>query len=191
MVTENTELVLKHLRLKIMQDKQLNNFYMQAPIPLSFLRGPGLVIEFANDKILNLWGKSSEQVMNKPVFEALPELMDQHHRDIFNRVFHQGEKFISDESPLMRDQDARTGRPFRKAVYEPLREDDGSISGIMVYSFEDPERFNTSENNEDSVVQLNIAVDAAEIGTFNWDIQQSKFEYSGRFAQMFGYSEGA
>ncbi len=42
-------------------------------------------------------GKQAEQVMNKPIFEGLPEAKDQGLESLLENVYTTGEKFVANE----------------------------------------------------------------------------------------------
>ena len=54
--------------------KSYHSLFMQAPVGIAILKGKDYVVEFANPLIGQLVGRSLEEVLNKPVFEALPEV---------------------------------------------------------------------------------------------------------------------
>ena len=188
-VNETTELILNNQNLRRLRDKQLKNLFVQAPIALSILRGPDHVIEVANDEILKLWGKTSEEIMNKPVFEAIPEARNQGYEDLLNGVFTTGKQVVIHESPLTLIRYGKQEDFFIKLTYEALREEDGTISGIMVLADEVTEQVTARRQIEESEMRQRIAIEAAQIGTFDLDLQQSEFKFSDRLANIFGYSE--
>ncbi len=55
--------------------EQAYKLFMQAPIAIHIIKGPEQIIELANRQTLTLWGKQ-EDVLGKPLDEALPELND-------------------------------------------------------------------------------------------------------------------
>jgi PAS domain S-box-containing protein len=188
-VSETTEFVLNSQNLRKLRNKQLKNLFAQAPIALCILRGPDHVIEIANDEILKLWDKTSEEVMNKPVFEAIPEARNQGYEDLLNRVFTTGERVVIHESPLTLIRYGKQEDFFIKLTYEALREEDGTISGIMVLADEITEQVTARRRIEESEMRQRIAIEAAQIGTFDLDLQRSEFKFSDRLANIFGYSE--
>ncbi|MBC7827891.1 MAG: PAS domain S-box protein, partial [Chitinophagaceae bacterium] len=54
------------------KEQNLRNTIIQAPVAMCIFRGPDFVVELANERMFELWGKSAEQVMHKPIFEGLP-----------------------------------------------------------------------------------------------------------------------
>ena len=188
-VNDTTELNLNNERFRKLRDKYLKDLFVQAPIALSILRGPDHVVEIANDEILKLWGKTSDEVMNKPIFEAIPEARNQGYEELLDGVFTTGERVVIHETPLTLIRYGKQEDFFIKLTYEALREEDGTISGIMVLADEITEQVTARRQIEESEMRQRIAIEAAQIGTFDLDMQQSEFKFSDRLANIFGYSE--
>jgi PAS domain S-box-containing protein len=180
---------LNRQTLNRLRNEQLKNLFIQAPVALAILRGPEHIVEIANEKILQLWGRTAEEVMEKPVFEMLPDARNQGYEELLNKVFHNGETIVLSESPLNLLRNDRPEQLFLKVVYEPLKEIDGTIAGIMVLADDITEQVNSRKQVEDSELRLKIAIESAHIGTFDWNISLSTFQYSDRLAWMFGYSD--
>jgi PAS domain S-box-containing protein len=189
LVTETTQEVSNEQRLKLLRNKQLKNLFEQAPVAMSILSGPAFLIEVANKEMLELWGKTAEAVMDKPVFDALPDARNQGYEDLLNKVYTTGERVVIEESPLTLIRNGKTEEFFIKLVYEALREENGTISGIMVVADEVTHHVKAKKQIEESEIRQKLAIEAAAIGTFDWDILNSTFQYSDRFAKMFGYNE--
>src|SRR5450432_497498 len=94
--SETTEKVNTVKRLAESNRRYFNNI-MQAPVAMCIFRGPNHTVEIANELMLELWGKKAEQVMNKPIFEGLPEAMGQGLERLIDNVYQTGEKFVANE----------------------------------------------------------------------------------------------
>jgi PAS domain S-box-containing protein len=188
-VNDTTELNLSNENLRKLRDKHLRDLFVQAPIALSILRGPDHVVEIANEEILKLWGKTFDEVINKPVFEAIPEARNQGYEDLLNGVFTTGKRVVIHESPITLIRYGKQENFFIKLTYEALREEDGKISGIMVLAEEITEQVAARRQIEESEMRLRVAIEAAQIGTYDINLQQSEFKFSDRQAKIFGFSE--
>ncbi len=186
---ETTDNVLQSQKIRMLRDTQLRNLFIQTPVGMAILRGPNYIVEIANEWILQIWGRSSMEVMNRPVFEAIPEAMNQGYEDMLEVVMQEGRRIVLENSPLIIIRHGRKEEVFLKLIYEPLREEDGTISGIMIVADDITEQINSRKKIEESEIRLKIALQAAELGIFDWDIPASNFDFSARLAQMFGYTE--
>jgi len=112
-------------------ENQLRNLFLQAPVAIAIFRGPQHVVEVANEKMLDLWGKSADQVINKPVFEGVPEVSRQGFEELLDSVYTTGKRFVAAELPATVSRRHSIETIYVKFVYEALYEENGSISGVM------------------------------------------------------------
>lgn len=127
---ESTEKVKVVKQLKERNEKFANNI-RQAPVAMCVFRGENLVIEIANDLMLQLWEKEAGQVINKPYFEAVPESKGQGLEVMLSNVYKTGEKFAANERPVDLMRNGKIETTYLNFVCEALKEDDGSISGVI------------------------------------------------------------
>ena len=107
------------------QRGELQRIFEQAPIPITVLRGPELVVESANAAISALWGRPVGQLLGRPYFEAVPDTAGQGFEEILAGVLETGQSYFINEMPVALDR-AHTGRPLVgnfnfefKALYGP------------------------------------------------------------------------
>lgn len=117
-------------------NKRFLNNIRQAPVAMCILRGQNHIVEIANEHMLELWGKNSDDVLNKPIFEGLPEAKNQGLEQLLKDVYTTGEKFVANERPIELPRNGITETTYINFVYEALKETDGTISGIMVIAIE-------------------------------------------------------
>ncbi|HET8695962.1 MAG TPA: ATP-binding protein, partial [Gammaproteobacteria bacterium] len=60
-----------------LQREHLESLFMQAPNPIVILRGDDYLIDLANAHACGLWKRQHQDVIGKPLFEAVPELRGQ------------------------------------------------------------------------------------------------------------------
>jgi PAS domain S-box-containing protein len=112
--------------------QQLKNLFMQAPMAVSILKGRDMVVELANNNMLKLWGKELHEVVNKPLRAGLPEAADQGYEELLLNVYKTGMAHIDEEAPFYNYTDGIAEKMYVKFIYQPLYEEDGTISGIVV-----------------------------------------------------------
>ena len=134
-VIERTEKKKIAEALKESNARFINNI-MQAPVAMCIFRGNNYVVEIANEQMLTIWGKQAEQVMNKPIFEGLPEAKDQGLEVLLENVYTTGEKFVANERPVNLPRNGKVETTYVNFVYEALKETDGTISGIVAIAIE-------------------------------------------------------
>jgi PAS domain S-box-containing protein len=128
--TETTQKVISQKKLTE-SEKLLRNTIHQAPVAICIFRGHELIIEEANELMFKFWGKSSQQVMDKPLFEAIPESTNQGYEELLENVFKTGNTFSANELPVTLPRNGEIQTVFINFTYTPIVEINGAISGIM------------------------------------------------------------
>ncbi|HEX8677597.1 MAG TPA: PAS domain S-box protein, partial [Segetibacter sp.] len=114
-----------------LSESNLRNIILQAPVAMAILRGPSFVVEIANDRMFELWGRDKEKLLNKSIFEGLPEVKDQGYEELLNEVFTTGKNFSAQGIPVTLPRHGKIEIVYINLLYEAFREGDGSISGVM------------------------------------------------------------
>lgn len=115
---------------------RLREIFLEAPAPMATLRGPKHVFEFTNPRYLELVGRPD--ILGLPVAEALPEVESQGFVALLDQVYTTGKPFVGREAlvRLLRTGASELEDVYVDFVYLPLREADGSVSGIFVHAVE-------------------------------------------------------
>ncbi|MCY7422359.1 MAG: PAS domain S-box protein [Chitinophagaceae bacterium] len=122
-------------------EAKFRNLILQAPVLIAIYQGPSFIIETVNKSAIEAWGKSNEEVINKPLFEVSPEL-EEGLKTILNDIYITGEPFINNETAV---QLKRLGKPdtaYFNLLYQPLRDLDNKIYAIMLVGTEVTEAVN-------------------------------------------------
>ncbi len=128
---ERQDAKIKRQQVAHAEAQRLNTLLAQAPVAMAIFRGPAYVIELANEAHLAIWGRTPEQVLGKPFFEALPEAREQGYDRVLDGVLSSGEPFFANELPALLERSGRLEQVHLNFVYQPLREADGTITGVM------------------------------------------------------------
>ena len=128
--TDVTSQVLLNQKLK-KSEEHFRKLMLQAPVAICIFRSPEFTVEIANEEMLRFWGRSEEEVINKPVFEAMPELVGQGFEELLINVLKTGERFSTNEVSVSFMKGGKIEKVFINLVYEALYDDDGSISGVL------------------------------------------------------------
>lgn len=114
------------------KERLLNTMIRQTPLGVAVFRKPNFVIELANPTICRLWDRTPEQVLEQPLFEALPEAAGQGFEELLAGVYETGIPFEGHELPARIERNGQVSPVYFDFVYEPLLEPDGRIERIMV-----------------------------------------------------------
>jgi signal transduction histidine kinase len=115
----------------IKERSRLLEILRQAPAFFALLQGPDHVISIVNSLYLRLI--NNRDVVGKPVRMALPEVAAQGYLDILDRVY-QGEPYVGHGAryDVYAGEGVQPDERYLDFIYQPLRESDDSISGIIV-----------------------------------------------------------
>jgi PAS domain S-box-containing protein len=159
-VIETTSKKTAEDELKESNSRYLNHI-MQAPVAMCIFRGKNHVVEIANEHMLQLWGTHAENVLDKPIFEGLPEAKDQGLELLIDTVFTTGEKFTANERPVQLPRNGKIETRYINFVYDALKEIDGSISGIIAIALDVTEQVMSRSKIEESQHKVRAIVENA------------------------------
>jgi PAS domain S-box-containing protein len=169
-------------------ETQFRNMVTQSPIAMTIFRGADWVIDLANETMLNnIWRRTLPEVMGKRLLDAFPELQGQKFPDLLRTVWETGRVYR--ESEAMAYVDSHDGRRkyYLDFEYAPLRELDGAVSSIMVTVNDVTEKVEAREKIEAAEQRLRLAIEATDMGTFDWDLENQEFYSSPRLVEIFGF----
>jgi PAS domain S-box-containing protein len=170
-------------------EESFKNIIEQAPVAMCILKGASFLIEIANTRMFGLWGKPAEAVMNKPLFEAVPEAGNQGLEELLRLVYSTGETFRGNERPVIVNRNGELETRYINFVYQPFRETDGSISGVITAAIDVTDQVVSKQNIEERNEELRMAIEIADLGVFRIDLLDDKAIYSQRIMNWFGFTE--
>lgn len=103
----------------------------EAPVAIGVLHGSELIIDSANGKLLEAWGKDLS-VIGLPLAQALPEIVDQPFIEILTKVFNTGEAFYANEILAKLRHNGKLKEIYFNLVYQPVVGTDGEIADVLV-----------------------------------------------------------
>jgi PAS domain S-box-containing protein len=115
---------------------RLTNFFMQAPAGICILDGPELVYELVNPAYQQIL--AGRELLNRPIFEALPELVGTALQDILLNVYRTGQPYEVNELliPVAEYEGGPTRDRYFTFNYLARRDAENQIDGIMAFVFE-------------------------------------------------------
>lgn len=137
-------------------DNRFRSMVNQAPVAICVLRNINFVVEVANEKQLQLWGKTREDVLNIPVFEAVPEAAGQGFEELLSGVIKNGEPFIANESPVTLPRNGKNEITYVNFVYEPLYDNEHKIDGVLAVTIDVSEQVLARKKVEESEKRYNL-----------------------------------
>ncbi|MEZ0607054.1 PAS domain-containing protein [Fibrella sp. WM1] len=161
---ETTQQVLASRRLNLSEGR-FQRLVEQAPVAVALLSGPQFVITLANERVLDYWGRDRSQVMDKPLFDALPEARGQGFEALLSGVYTTGERFVAKELTVMMKRHGVLTPTYVDFVYEPFYEDDGRICGVLMICTEITEQVQSRQKVEASEARFRSLIEETPVAT--------------------------
>lgn len=161
--TETTETVLTKKKLEE-SERRLRSMIEQAPVSIGIFRGSDYVTEIANERSLQMWGRTEAEVLDKPILEVMPELKEQGIKELLDEVYTSGKTFTTGEFPVQLLRDGKLKDTYINFSYEPLFGSAGQVDGIMTVGIEVTDqvmirkRIEESERRYSSLTQASTAI---------------------------------
>ncbi|MGY2733384.1 PAS domain-containing protein [Sphingomonas sp. UYP23] len=132
---ETTETVAVSRQLANERERQ-REMLRQMPGFVAMLEGPDHVFRYVNDAYVQIVGE--RDFSGRGVRDVLPEVAGQGFYELLDRVYASGERFKARALPLILAGESET--KFIDFVYEPIRDDEGAVTGIFVGGYDITER---------------------------------------------------
>jgi PAS domain S-box-containing protein len=164
--------------------QHLRDLFEQAPGFIAALSGPDHVFTLANEAYYRLVGR--RDILNKPVREALPEVVEQGFVELLDQVYRTGEPFVGRSLRVALDQAA--GAPledhYLDFVYQPIFAQDGSVSGIFVQGHDVTEQKRIENALRESEERFRLVAESAPVMLWMGD-QNGRCVYLNRAQREF------
>ncbi len=171
---------------------RLQELLAQAPAGIGLLNGSELRWTFVNHQYVRMTGRSDRaDFLGKTLGESLPELAGQDLPRLLAEVHRTGEPFVGREikALLNRAGSGQADETYFDFVYQPVRNSDGKVDGILVHAMETTDRVMARRSREENAERLRLAHKAAQIGTWEWDPARHSRALSPELRRMFGTDE--
>lgn len=116
-------------------ESQYHNLIYSSPSAVGILYGEEFIITIANDAMLDIFGKGKD-VIGKPYFEVMPEVLNQGYLEIFKEVYHEGKIFNAIETPMNILRNDIMDHGYYNFMLHPQRDENGNISGVGIFATE-------------------------------------------------------
>ncbi|MDB5021717.1 MAG: domain S-box protein [Pedobacter sp.] len=147
--------------VKRLADSEARIRYMvaDAPVAIGLLSGEDLVVESANAKILEVWGKD-RSIIGMPLCLALPEIKGQPFMDILGNVFETGEPYYGNEVKANLEYSGVMKEVYFNFVYHPLKHNTGRTVSIMLVATDVTEQVQARQVVEASATRFRFILNA-------------------------------
>ncbi len=126
-----TDQVLARQQLEA-QQAELQGLFDQAPVAICVFRGDDYVLELVNPLMGEMLGHTPASIVNRPMFEAVPDLDGQGLREVLDEVRRSGVPFVAQGQPIRMARHAAGDPGYFNFVYQPLRRSTGPEGVVCV-----------------------------------------------------------
>ncbi|MEL1255407.1 PAS domain-containing protein [Flavobacterium sp. DGU38] len=173
-------------------EKAFRKFVMESPIAMTIFRGKNHVIEMANDAMMKkIWQRNPQETIGKPILEVFPELLNQKYPELLNDVVSKGITIRENEAIAYVQQKDKLEKFYLDYQYTPLFEKNGEVNGVMVSVYDVTNKVEARKKLEIAEQRTRLAIEIAEIATWDLDFLSDAIIYSENLPQIFGQEKGS
>ncbi|OAQ39322.1 hypothetical protein A5893_11720 [Pedobacter psychrophilus] len=150
---------------KLLTSEERTNFlFADAPVAIGVLSGKQLIIEKANDNLLNVWGRD-KSCIGKSLDDTLPELKNQPLYKIIQDVFISGKPYYGENLEVVHIKNNKEVKGFFNFVYHPIKNKENIAIGIMMIANDVTEQ--TLNKKETAKLNLKLQIANKELESSN------------------------
>ncbi len=164
--------------------QHLRELFEQAPGFIAALSGPDHVFTLANAAYRAVVGRS--ELIGKSVREALPEVVEQGFIELLDKVYTSGEPFVgrSVRIHIKQKSHEEPEEHFLDFIYQPIFNNDGSVSGIFVQGHDVTEQKRAEIALRESEQRFKLVAESAPVMLWMGD-QTGQCVYLNRMQREF------
>ncbi|WP_407310697.1 PAS domain S-box protein [Pseudomonas sp. nanlin1] len=162
------------------------NLMLNSPESMYLLWGPDLLF-FYNDAYRPVLGPREHGALAQPIRILWADAWPAVQATIEKALNGQASRF--EDAPITM---ARFGEPEQtwwSFSFSPIYADDGEVGGVFCFTTETTERVRATAELKASEARLQLAIEAADLGTWDLDLLTDTSVRSLRHDQMFGFTE--
>ena len=168
------------------EELKFRTIFADSLTSMAVLKGPEFKFEIINRSYAELF--PGRDLIGRPFVEALPELTDQAYPRLAREVFETGVPYVDREAlaRLRRRPDADLEDCYFDQTYRRMDDRDGHPYGVFIHAREVTDRVRARREIEESAERFRIAVETANMGTWDLDPVASRVRWSQRTSELFG-----
>jgi PAS domain S-box-containing protein len=165
---------------------QLLALFEQSTVAIAIIAAENLTFTMANPRYGKLVRRDPASIVGKSLLDALPELAGQGFDELLNEVIKTGIPFLATEQPVDIIEDGQLTKIYVDFTYQPKKELDGSITGVLVLATDVTPQVQSREKIREAESTLRGAVELADLGTWQINLSTGILDYSQRLREWFG-----
>lgn len=160
---EVTEQVLAKRQLEKSQE-QLLAYFEQSPVAIAIIAKENLTFKLVNPFYAQLVGRLPENLENKPLLEALPEIKGQGFDLILKNVIETKTAYIANEVDVKLQRNGQTETVYVNLTYKPQMNLKGEVTGILVVATDVTQQVVSRKAVENSEAKLRSVITNVAFG---------------------------
>jgi PAS domain S-box-containing protein len=177
-------------------ETQLQAVFAQAPAAVSVTVGPEHRFVLVNARAEAIVGR--RDLVGRTYAEAFPAFAAQGFLALLDRVYATGTPYVAGETrvliprgaPTPPDAGAADAGAFEEGffdfVYQPLTDAAGQVTGIMQHAVDVTLQVRARQALAASEARARLAIDAAQLGSWTWDLETDVAVFDSRVRDIFG-----
>lgn len=159
---------------------------LNSRFPMFLWWGPDLLC-FYNDAYRPSLGQNGKHpsILGMPALQAWPEIWETI-KPLIDQVFAGGEATWHENQLIPIFRNGNIEDVYWTSSYSPVEDESGKVAGVLVTCSETTDAVNRLRQLEESKDQLSFAIEATELGTFDYDPNTNRFTANDRLKEWFG-----
>ncbi len=167
-------------------ERKFRSLIQHAPVAINVFKTADLIVESANEKMLEIWGKT-DAVEGQKFVDILPELENQPFIDLLKDVLRTKMPYYGVENKVYIFKDGVPEERFFNFIYQPVKNDHGEIDSILQVVTEVTEQVNAKKEVLEINTRLNIAIEAGALGSTEVDLATGTMVCNDRYKMCYGW----
>lgn len=155
-VKRRTEDLIKTQHQLSRQYTLLETIVNEVPAGICVLKGPEMVLEAVNTKLLDMW-KRGKEIIGQPLVEVMPEIREQEFPRILAEVYRSGIAYYNNDARAELNLNGIKQVVYRDYSYTPLKNAYGTTHSILALTIDVTER-TLSRQREQQLVEEQYAI---------------------------------
>ncbi len=182
-------------RKKIEQSEQyVRNIFSNSPVAHLVYVGENIVLQEANEKMFEILGRTKE-IVGQPILDTIPEFRKTAIAEHYHGVLATGRPHEEQGRQVTIIKNGEPYHGYYDFTYKPLTDTEGRVYGTICSAVDVTEevtaRLKLEEKEsalEAALEQVRLSKEAAELGTFDLDLEKGDMHWDKRCRTLFGIS---
>ncbi|RAV98134.1 PAS domain S-box protein [Pseudochryseolinea flava] len=155
MAIDVTEQVKSKVAL-VEREGSVRRLFEQTPVGIAMFKGESFEVEMVNETLLSYWGRPRYEIINRSIWDAMPELVSQGIKAIAQNVYHTGESYTSGETPVSLLRHGLQETIIVRFGFQAIKDWQGNITGVLAIANEVTDLVVARKNVEKNEMRLNF-----------------------------------